>query len=206
MNPPSAYAVAKRDAAQGRRAVWTFHSPKGPQGPVRPVATIISGGSGTSRQNKSAAKSLLAYLSTRADPGKAGDRERRLRYPALREWMDFKIWEEEGPPKGTNYNYPPRGDVIARASRAIRRPEDRDPDVRPGDFDANDRPVHATGQSIDDGDELRRKRDRRLYAIVAEPAPYPSYGAGKWCRGRPIPSVQISIQKLGCPLVGVSRG
>ena len=26
--------------------------------------------------------------------------------------MDFKIWEEEGPPKGTNYNYPPRHDAI----------------------------------------------------------------------------------------------
>ena len=26
--------------------------------------------------------------------------------------MDFKIWEEEGPPKGTNYNYPSRDDAI----------------------------------------------------------------------------------------------
>ena len=26
--------------------------------------------------------------------------------------MDFKIWDEEGPPKGTNYNYPPRNDAI----------------------------------------------------------------------------------------------
>ena len=26
---------------------------------------------------------------------------------------DFKTWEEEGPPKGTIYNYPPRGDVIS---------------------------------------------------------------------------------------------
>jgi hypothetical protein len=24
---------------------------------------------------------------------------------------DFKTWEEEGPPKGTVYHYPPRGDV-----------------------------------------------------------------------------------------------
>jgi len=26
--------------------------------------------------------------------------------------MDFKVWEEVEPPKGTVYNYPPRGDVI----------------------------------------------------------------------------------------------
>jgi hypothetical protein len=26
--------------------------------------------------------------------------------------MDFKVWEDEGPPKGTNYNFPPRGDVV----------------------------------------------------------------------------------------------
>jgi len=32
--------------------------------------------------------------------------------PPYDKWMDFKIWEEEGPPKGTNYNYPPRHDAI----------------------------------------------------------------------------------------------
>ena len=26
--------------------------------------------------------------------------------------MDFKVWEDVGPPKDTVYNYPPRGDVI----------------------------------------------------------------------------------------------
>jgi hypothetical protein len=31
---------------------------------------------------------------------------------------DFKTWEEESPPKGTLYNYPPRGDVIASISGA----------------------------------------------------------------------------------------
>ena len=29
---------------------------------------------------------------------------------------DFKIWEEVEPPKGTVYNYPPRGDVISNIS------------------------------------------------------------------------------------------
>ena len=31
---------------------------------------------------------------------------------------DFQTWEVEGPPKGTLYNYPPRGDVIESISGA----------------------------------------------------------------------------------------
>ncbi|HTZ36417.1 MAG TPA: hypothetical protein VMB84_10365 [Stellaceae bacterium] len=30
--------------------------------------------------------------------------------------LDFKIWEAGGPPKGTNYWYPPRDDVIPSTS------------------------------------------------------------------------------------------
>jgi hypothetical protein len=32
--------------------------------------------------------------------------------PPFAGMMDFKVWEEVEPPKGTVYNYPPRGDVI----------------------------------------------------------------------------------------------
>jgi len=32
--------------------------------------------------------------------------------PPFKTMMDFKVWEDEGPPKGTNYNFPPRGDVV----------------------------------------------------------------------------------------------
>ena len=32
--------------------------------------------------------------------------------PVFENLSDFKIYEEEGPPKGTNYNMVPRGDVI----------------------------------------------------------------------------------------------
>ncbi len=31
--------------------------------------------------------------------------------PLWEKFRDFKVWEEENPPKGTLYHYPPRGDV-----------------------------------------------------------------------------------------------
>ena len=33
--------------------------------------------------------------------------------PPFEKLRDFKTWEEEKPPAGTLYNYPPRGDVTA---------------------------------------------------------------------------------------------
>jgi hypothetical protein len=30
--------------------------------------------------------------------------------PGFSGFRDFKVWEDAGPPKGTLYNYPPRGD------------------------------------------------------------------------------------------------
>jgi ABC-type glycerol-3-phosphate transport system substrate-binding protein len=36
--------------------------------------------------------------------------------PPFKSWLDFPTWAEEGPPKGTNYWYPPRDDVIPSIS------------------------------------------------------------------------------------------
>ena len=36
---------------------------------------------------------------------------------------DFKTWEDEGPPKGTIYNYPPRGDAVPSISTAPAPPK-----------------------------------------------------------------------------------
>ena len=63
-NPPSAYAVAKRDAPKIAEQLWTVHSPKGPEGRFDPSGYYYWAIWNFS-QNKSAAKSLLAYLSTR---------------------------------------------------------------------------------------------------------------------------------------------
>ncbi|MGC1887272.1 MAG: extracellular solute-binding protein, partial [Stellaceae bacterium] len=63
-NPPSAYAVAKRDQPKVAEQLWTFHSPKGPQGrydPCNPYFWAVWNFS----QNIPATKSLLTYLMTR---------------------------------------------------------------------------------------------------------------------------------------------
>jgi ABC-type glycerol-3-phosphate transport system substrate-binding protein len=111
-NPPSAYAVAKRDAPKIAEQLWTVHSPKGPKGRFDPSGYYYWAIWNFS-QNKSAAKSLLAYLSTRESQEKLVTASVGFDLPVFEELNDFKIYEEEGPPKGTNYNMVPRGDVIA---------------------------------------------------------------------------------------------
>ena len=63
--------------------------------------------------NISAAKSLLVHLTTRAAFQKLVAGSRGYDVPPYEHLRDFDTWAEEGPPKGVNYNYPPRGDVIS---------------------------------------------------------------------------------------------
>ena len=63
-NPPSAWAVAKRDAPQVAADCWTFPAPAGPAGRFEPYLPFFWGVWKFS-QNKSAAKELIAYLCER---------------------------------------------------------------------------------------------------------------------------------------------
>jgi ABC-type glycerol-3-phosphate transport system substrate-binding protein len=112
MNPPGAWAVAVRDAPDIAAQLWTFHSPKGPKGRFDPTNFGFWGIWNFSR-NIGAAKSLLAYLSTRSSVEKLVAGSHGVDIPPFEKLRDFKTWEEEKPPVGTLYNYPPRGDVIA---------------------------------------------------------------------------------------------
>ncbi len=60
-NPPSAWAVAKRDAPKVAEDCWTFSAPKGPKGRFVPYSTFFLGLWKFS-PNKTAAKELIAYL------------------------------------------------------------------------------------------------------------------------------------------------
>jgi ABC-type glycerol-3-phosphate transport system substrate-binding protein len=111
MNPPSAYAVAKRDAPKVAEQLWTFPSPKGPNGRYDP-ANYYFWGIWNFSKNISAAKALLTHISQRDVQEKLVTAGVGFDVPPFPAFMDFKIWEEEGPPKGTNYNYPSRGDAI----------------------------------------------------------------------------------------------
>src|ERR1700719_1941618 len=63
-NPPSAWAVAKRDAPPVAADCWTFPAPAGPKGRFTPHGPFFWGVWKFSR-NKEAAKDLIAYLSER---------------------------------------------------------------------------------------------------------------------------------------------
>ena len=100
-NPPSAWAVAKRDAPQIAADCWTFPAPAGPAGRFVPHLPYFWG-IWKFGQNKSAAKDLIAYLM------RARRRSRQrcnavIGYdlPPFASMLDFKVWEEVEPPKGT---------------------------------------------------------------------------------------------------------
>ncbi|MFL5269014.1 MAG: ABC transporter substrate-binding protein [Stellaceae bacterium] len=110
-NAPSAWAVAKRDAPKIAEQLWTFPTPKGPQG------RHISGryrywGIWNFSPNKAAAKSLLLYLSTRNAIGELMDAGQGFDVPPFEKLNNFGIWAAAEPPRGTLYNFPPRGEVI----------------------------------------------------------------------------------------------
>ena len=115
MNPPSAWAVAKRDNPKVAEQLWTFPSPRGPKGRYEPYLPYFWGVWKFSK-NKAAAKSLLVHLSQRSSVEKQVAASQGYDIPAFAKLNDFKTWAEEGPPKGTLYHYPPSSEQILSAS------------------------------------------------------------------------------------------
>lgn len=106
-NPPSAWAVAKRDAPQVAADCWTFPAPSGPAGRFVPTASFFWGVYNFS-QNKTAGKELVEYLMQRPQVETRCNAVDGYDLPPYAHMADFKIWEEVQPPKGTVYNYPIR--------------------------------------------------------------------------------------------------
>src|SRR5258707_116667 len=111
LNPPSAWAVAVRDAPPVAEQLWTFPPPKGPKGRIE-AGIPWYWGIWNFSPNKSAAKSLLMFLSERSSVEALLDASHGYDVPLYEKFHDFKVWDEEGPPKGTLHNYPPRGDTV----------------------------------------------------------------------------------------------
>jgi ABC-type glycerol-3-phosphate transport system substrate-binding protein len=105
MNPPSAWAVAKRDAPQIAEQLWTHGFPTGPKGRFAPFLPYFWGIWNFSK-NVPAAKSLLVHLSTRSAAEKMVAASGGYDLPSFASFTNFKTWSEEGPPKGTLYHYP----------------------------------------------------------------------------------------------------
>ena len=108
-NPPSAWAVAKRDAPKVAEQLWTHGMPKGPKG--RYVSTLPRfQGLWNFSKNKSAAKSLMTHVSSRAAAEKLVDACQGYDLPPFVKFNDIKTWDEQAPPKGTLSHYPNKGD------------------------------------------------------------------------------------------------
>jgi ABC-type glycerol-3-phosphate transport system substrate-binding protein len=106
-NPPSAWAVALRDNRAIAEDCWTFSMPQGPKGRMVPSLFYLWGIWNFS-QNKSAAKELIMFLSEREQVEQRCEQVSGYDIPPFDSMLDFKVWEEVGPPKGTVYNYPIR--------------------------------------------------------------------------------------------------
>jgi ABC-type glycerol-3-phosphate transport system substrate-binding protein len=118
-NPPSAWAVAKRDAPKVAEQLWTHGMPKGPKG--RFVSTLPRfQGLWNFSKNKSAAKSLMAYVSSRQAAEKLVEACQGYDLPPFVKFSDIKTWDEQSPPKGTLSHYPNKGDqqIIVPAAPA----------------------------------------------------------------------------------------
>ncbi|MGE0221622.1 MAG: ABC transporter substrate-binding protein, partial [Acetobacteraceae bacterium] len=107
MNPPSAWAVAKRDAPQIAADTWHFSCPAGPKGRYVPYNYAFLG-TWSFGKNKAAAKSLVQYLQERPQVEARCVASDGYDLPPLSSMNDFKVWENVEPPKGTVYNYPIR--------------------------------------------------------------------------------------------------
>jgi ABC-type glycerol-3-phosphate transport system substrate-binding protein len=105
MNPPSAWAVAKRDAPQIAEQCWTHGFPAGPKGRYAPFLPYFWG-IWSFGKNKPAAKSLLTHMSQPAAAEKMVAASGGYDLPSFANLTTFKTWAEEGPPKGTLYHYP----------------------------------------------------------------------------------------------------
>jgi len=105
MNPPSAWAVAKRDAPQVAEQCWTHGFPTGPKGRFAPFLPFFWSLWSFSK-NKEAAKSLLVHLSQPSSVEKMVNASGGYDLPAYENLTKLKVWGEIGPPTGTLFHYP----------------------------------------------------------------------------------------------------
>ena len=170
MNPPSAWAVAKRDAPQVAEQCWTHGFPAGPKGRFAPFLPYFWSIWNFSK-NKEAAKSLLVHLSQPASIEKLVDGERRLRPAGVREADDA---EDLGRGRAAEGHAVPLSQSLQPPDAVDRRlagaAEDRPADLCPGHAD-QDVPALLPGR--DDGKDARlgRRRVRRLHAELRRRSP-----------------------------------
>jgi hypothetical protein len=109
MNPPSSWAVATRDNPKVGAQIWHHPMPAGPKG--RFVGQLPQFyGLWSFSKNKSAGKDLLLHMSQKESIAQLVAASSGYDLPSFRSMYDLPTWKTVGPPTGTAYSYPPRGD------------------------------------------------------------------------------------------------
>ena len=121
MNPPSAWAVAKRDNFKVAENCWTHPVPRGPKGRFVAERPQFYGIWKFSK-SKQAAKDLLLFLSQKESARQLVAASIGYDLPSFKSFYDFETWRTTEPPLGTLYNYPPRGDEVTSVAGNPARP------------------------------------------------------------------------------------
>jgi len=106
-NPPSAWAVAVRDAPAVAADTWHFPVPAGPKGRFVPHSMNFWA-IWQFAQNKSAAKDLIEFLMQTDNVDARSTAVLGYDLPPYEKMAESKVWDTIGPPVGTVYNYPVR--------------------------------------------------------------------------------------------------
>jgi hypothetical protein len=109
LNPPSAWTVAKRDKPEVAAQLWHCDVPIGPKGHFR-GSLPYGWGIWKFGKNKAAAKDLLMDMSTKKNVFRLITASQGYDMPLAPKLLTHDAWIKEGPPEGTQYNYPVRGD------------------------------------------------------------------------------------------------
>jgi hypothetical protein len=122
INPPTAWSTAVRENLAVAEQCWTHDVPRGPRGRFVAEAPFFYG-IWDFATNKAAAKSLLAFISAREQAGRLVAAANGGDIPPFASLYGFDTWQKVGPPPGTLYNYPPRGDTITTVPGWPARPD-----------------------------------------------------------------------------------
>jgi ABC-type glycerol-3-phosphate transport system substrate-binding protein len=106
-NPPSAWAVAKRDNREVAADCWTFPAPAGPKGRFLPTLSYYWGLYKFSK-NQSAGKELVEFLMQKDNIEARCVASEGYDLPPYADLVNLNIWNVVEPPVGTVYNYPLR--------------------------------------------------------------------------------------------------
>jgi ABC-type glycerol-3-phosphate transport system substrate-binding protein len=106
-NPPSAWAVALRDAPAIGADTWHFPVPAGPAGRFVPHSMNFWG-TWQFAKNKSAAKELIEFLMQAENVDARSAAVLGYDLPPYEKMAASSVWDNVGPPVGSVYNYPVR--------------------------------------------------------------------------------------------------